>query len=133
MNKKHLEFLVSANKKCFGKDDEFSSPEKFLDWMKGKAGYIITKNSEGKFNGYLFYHYNNRYLEIIRRGSIERESGVGKRLTKKAMKIAESLGLTLFTYAHKSNLASINSSVKSGLYITKINDPWVELQSEKEI
>lgn len=99
-----------------------------IDTLTGTNSYDIV------VEGYAIFHCTPEFLECIRRGVRTKGKGLGLTLTKRLIKIADSRGLIFFTYAHRDNLASINSNIRAGCVITKMpskSSPWVYMQNRR--
>jgi len=123
--------LSQLNKECFGSKDEMNSIEKLQEWNTEQHHGIITEQDKaGNFLGYvLWYITNDGYITIYRRGVAKsaRGLGLGIKLTRRVIAEGINQGLHFWTYAHKTNLSSINSSIKCGCEIYKISQHWCEL------
>lgn len=131
MNEKHVGMIQKLNRQGFGSNDEFNYKRKIRQYVK-KGHYILCRNSEGKIVGYTLYAIRNNRLEIDRRAVLQKGGGYGIKLAKKAKTISNRMGLIMFTYASINNLASINTNIKAGLFVSKIDNKWVHLVSERE-
>lgn len=132
MNQKHLQIIARLNAENFDPDDKYSKVEYLQKVVGNSVFYILSRNGKNEVTGYTLYHYDDGiHLEILRRGAKYKGKGIGVKLAKKAKVIADRLGLIMFTYAHITNLASINTNIKAGLIITKIGKKWISLQSRR--
>lgn len=119
-----LEKITKINKECFTSDDYYSSIEN----IKGFP-YIIVK-MDGKMVGYIIYHEFEGHIESLRRALTKkaRGKGLGIRLTKKLIAIANKKGKSIYTYVSKTNLPSLNSNLKCGYRIEDIGEDWVYIR-----
>jgi len=128
--KQYYKKLAQLNAACFGKGDEMSKAEKIQEFDNFKHHGIEKEIVKGEIVGYvLWYITHDNYITIYRRGvsKTARGLGLGVKLTDKVIAKGKEHGVDFWTYAARNNLPSINSSIKAGCKIHKINDLWVEL------
>jgi len=119
-----LEKIVKINKECFTSDDYYSSIEN----IKGYP--YLTVKLDGELVGYIIYNEYEGHLESLRRAltAKARGKGLGIKLTKKLITIANKKGKSVYTYVSKTNLPSLNSNLKCGYRIEDISEDWVYIR-----
>lgn len=138
MSTKYLESIALCNSEGFGRVDYYSKAENIAEFLNDygieNAGVIHTK-VKGKIAGFVLWHIENEAINICRRAVYEKYQGLGLgiKLTRQTMAIGQSFGVHFETYASTWNIASINSSIKCGCYITHIGKDWVHLTNKKRV
>lgn len=121
-----LNEIAEINKECFLSDDYYSD-EKNLK----KSGYEFIVEKEGnKIIGFIIFHELDGHIESLRRAVTKkyRGKGVGLKLAKRLIRIANKRKKDIYTYVSKTNLPSLNSNIKCGYRIYDIGDNWVYLR-----
>lgn len=120
-----LNKIAELNEECFPLEDTdtYCDP----DYLEEADLDYITVYHNRKLVGYLIYRECRLHLESVRRGVKEeyRGLGLGKRLAKKFIKVAEEKNKDIYTYVAKHNLASLNSNIRCGYIIDAIQGEWV--------
>ena len=122
--------LAKLNALCFGDDDELSSEQAMLEFDTTPHHGSFIEMEKGKILGYVLHYITcEDTITIYRRGVSQaaRGLGLGMKLTTRVISYGLHEGYPFWTYAHKTNLASINSSIKCGCKVLKIRGQWVEL------
>lgn len=133
-----LELIALCNVHGFGQEDYYSKAENIHEFLEDygieNAGIITTK-VKGKIAGFVLWYIEDNSINICRRAVYEnyRGLGLGVKLTKATMKVGVSFGAHFETYAANWNIASINSSIKCGCYITKIGKDFTSLSNKKRV
>jgi len=135
---KFLDTIALCNSEGFGGVDYYSKGEniaEFLNEYEIETAGIVTTKVKGKIAGFVLWYIENNAINICRRAVYEKYQGLGLgvKLTKQTMKIGLSFGAHFETYASNWNLASINSSIKCGCYITKIGKDYTCLSNKKRV
>jgi len=129
-----LEQIAVLNKVCFGADDWYSDYENLKKYNKyNQFNYTYTKGDKGEVVGYLLYWCYVDCIEGLRSGVSPdyQGRGLGKKLFKKAMKLADKLKLPYWTYSSAYNYKSVSSHVRAGMKIKKVREDeeglWIDL------
>lgn len=121
----HIKQLIELNSEEFGEDDDYNSPKIV------KPEQVIPLIIGNELVAYAIVGEDHRYVECVRRAVSKdyRGLGLGVTLTKLMIRAAKGKGKSYITYCHKNNLASLNSNIKCGLRVYKVDGPWVHLKS----
>lgn len=136
MKGKFLNSIAKCNIHGFGIEDYYSKAENISDLLtsygEDESG-IIPVNVKGELAGFVLWYIENDTINICRRAVYKkyRGLGLGIKLTKDTIKTGKLLGVPFATYAANWNLASINSSIKCGCFITKIGNDFTSLSTKK--
>lgn len=132
-NKKaELKALAGLNATCFGSDDYYSSEAYVLHMLVLKSGEYFLIKKEGSVVGYILLKLDQKGYHCVRRGVVPsaRRQGLGTKLSKKGVAFARKEGEYYNTYMALDNYASMNSNIRAGLEILKIDDEWVYMRAE---
>jgi len=128
--------VASLNSVIFGEDDTYSDPAAL---QEDSIGYRILYEGDTPV-AYVMWQLTEspagQYLECLRRGVLKehRGKGLGVALTKGVIRRAKKLGIPYWTYADRTNIPSINSSIKAGMKIYFVEkDQWVQLIWRPEV
>jgi len=118
--------VAELNAECIGFDDNYSDPEYLAARVNLK---YFTAKVDGEVVGYLIYRVLPTHLESVRRGitRAQRRKGLGTRLSKRLLTVANTEGKPIYTYVSKSNLASLNGNLRLGYLVRNIDEHWVRL------
>lgn len=129
--KDELKAIVQLNKACFGQDDYYSSAAYVLHMVHLEDGVYFSHRDPASKEvvGYIMITVKDGVAHCSRRGvlSSARSSGLGTKLTRKAIKWAHNKGLDYQTYTALDNYASMNSNIKAGCKVKKVDENWVTL------
>ena len=135
LNKKDYRRIGQLNREGFGADDAYSSKGVIRDYVEGcpeSAGLIVTR-IKGDIMGFLMWYINNGAINTGRRAVDKkcRGLGLGVKLTQKVIDLGYKMGYHYDTYCDIWNLASINSNIKCGCFVTKIGVEWISLSTKR--
>ena len=125
-----MDAVCSINAEHFGNDDAYSDLGEVLKLIRFDGGGYFVEKRDGKIVAFMIYQVIGDHMDCVRRGvtrSAQRQ-GLGVKLTKKALRLANKLGKTYKTYCSVENMPSLNSNIKCGLRVTFIDDSWVYLE-----
>jgi RimJ/RimL family protein N-acetyltransferase len=124
-----LEKIALINKECFTSDDYYSNIDNLTSLVMQGAKILVVRD-KGKFAGYIIYTEFENHLESLRRALTKsaRGKGLGVRLARKLIKIADEQGKDIYTYVAKTNLPSLNSNIKCGYRVENIDEDWVYIR-----
>lgn len=124
-----LEKIALINKECFTSDDFYSSVDNLQNLVKNGAKILVVKDGD-LFAGYIIYNEFENHLESLRRALTKaaRGKGLGVKLARKLISIANSKEKDIYTYVAKTNLPSLNSNIKCGYRVENIDEDWVYIR-----
>ena len=118
-----IKTVVDINIECFTSDDTYSDIDYVKSLLKRNCG-LLTVSLEGEIVGYILYAEYPTHMESLRRALTRkaRGKGLGMKLTKKLIAVANRKKKDIFTYVSKSNLPSLNSNLRCGYLIDAYGD-----------
>jgi GNAT superfamily N-acetyltransferase len=135
LNEKDFKTISQLNVIGFGFDDTYSSPTDIRDYLieyPEETGLILER-VKGEIAGFLFWEVEEDSINTIRRAVDPKYRGLGfgVSLTRKVIQLGEDMGCYYNTYCATDNLASINSNIKCGCFVTSISENWICLSTQK--
>lgn len=130
---KLLDIVTEINAEHFGNDDAYSDVGNVLKLIHFDQGGYLVEYLDGQVAGYLLYDVKGDKLSCVRRGVTRsaKRKGLGLKLTKRAIKLSIELDKVYKTYCSVNNMPSLNSNIKCGLVVTRIDEDWVYLETKK--
>lgn len=128
------EQIAQINKLGIGAWDWYSKAENLEHLAQSeRLKFLHVKGKDGEIAGFLLYWQYDDCLEGLRSGVLPKYQGkgVGKKLYKRMMRLADKLQLPYWTYSSAYNYASVNAHVQAGMRIKKVweneDGLWVDL------
>lgn len=129
--KDDIKGIVHVNQERFGESDEYSDSDFLLRTLTfDNVGYF-TEVRRNKVIGYIIYKIHEDDTISCERRAVTGYfdgRGIGSKLTRKVLQLADEKGLTYTTYCSIYNLPSINSNLKVGCRVVEIDDHWIKLK-----
>lgn len=124
-----LQAAIDINKECFTSDDTYSDYNYVKALLNGNVR-LLTISHKGEVVGYMLYSIHATHLESLRRGLTKkaRGKGLGMKITRKLIAVANKMEKDIFTYVAKSNMPSLNSNVRCGYTIEQIGEDWIYIR-----
>lgn len=130
---KLLAKISSLNAKGFTLEDSYSNVLVLTDFLNDckEFGGLFIIYKDKSIIGFLMWQFTGDGIHTVRRYIDQnyRGLGLGSKLTKRVIKLANKWGFKYKTYAAHYNLASINSSIKCGCIVSKITKKWIHLEA----
>lgn len=129
--KAELKAIAALNATSFGSDDWYSSVGNILYLIHMSDGAYFTIRQDDQVIGYILLELKPDGYHCARRGVAPsaKNQGLGTKLSKLGVRHARKMDVAYNTYMALDNYASMNSNIKAGLGIIKIDDDWVYMRT----